>query len=281
MLPVPIAIFMIARARLPQVIERRLAAVGSLGTVAGRARIDDARIERAQCPRSRAPAAARRPCGNSARRRRSRGQLMHNLARLGLLQIRARYFSCGGCSPRSSKLRPLRDGRTARDREDRAARVAVLALFDLDHLGAEVGEHRGRDRPLLPNRPVDNPNSVKRSAHAFLYTTTLLSLCAAGRINHICPRSPRWPTFCFRPDARRAERRSRPTAGAYALDASRGSSGCRSRAAKFAAAPLDVGGHRRAAMRPMPRASAAISNRAHGRALSHRRPRTNPAACPR
>src|SRR5271154_5520663 len=266
-------------ARLPQVIERRLAAVGPFGTVAGCARIDDARIERGEFriaePQPLRDALTKILHEDVA----ARGQAMHYLARLGLLQIQ-RDTLLVLVVGFEVIIAPALDGGTARDGGNSPARVAALALFYLDNFGAEVGEHLRRDRPLLPDRPVDNSNSVKRSAHAFLYTTTLLSLCAAGRINHICPRSPRWPTFCFLPDAPRAERRSRPTGAAYALDASRGSSGCRSRAAKFAAGRSN---QRPAMRRDAPDASRVrrdIESRARSRAIA-RRPRTNPAACPR
>src|SRR5580704_11545088 len=268
-----------SRARLPQVIERRLAAVRPFGAVTGRARIDDARIQRGEFriaePQPLCDALAKILHEDVA----ARGEAMHYLARLGLLQIQRDTFLMLVVGFEVI-IAPALDGRTASDRDDSPARVAALALFYLDNLGAEVSEHLRRDRPLLPDRPVDNSNSVKRPAHAFLYTTTLLSLCAAGRINHICPRSPRWPTFYFLPDARRAGRRSRPTADACALDASRGSSGCQSRAAKFAAGRSSQW---LAMCRDAPGASRIrrdIESRARSRAIA-RRPRTNPAACPR
>ena len=56
---------------------------------------------------------------------------------------------------------------------DAAARVAADPLFDLDDVGAQVGQHHGRDRPLLPDRPVDDANPVERFVHG------LPSLCRA------------------------------------------------------------------------------------------------------
>src|SRR4029077_10780405 len=63
------------------------------------------------------------------------------------------------------------DGAASRNRGDAAAGVAALALFDLDDLGAEGGEHLSRDRALLPDCPVDYANTVERSVHGVLYTT--------------------------------------------------------------------------------------------------------------
>jgi hypothetical protein len=62
-------------------------------------------------------------------------------------------------------------GGGAADREDRAAGIALVALFDLDDLGAEVGQHGGRHRTLLPNRPIDDPNAFQWCIHGFPYTT--------------------------------------------------------------------------------------------------------------
>ena len=56
---------------------------------------------------------------------------------------------------------------------DAAARVAADPLFDLDDFGAQVGQHHGRDRSLLPDRPVDDANPVERLVH------NLPSLCGA------------------------------------------------------------------------------------------------------
>ncbi len=200
-----------SRSRLPKVIERRLAAVGPLGAVAGRARINNPRVERGEFriaePQPLRDALAKILHEDVAARR----QPMHDLARLGLLQIQRDTFLVLVVGLEII-IAPALDGRTARDRGDSAAGVAPLALLDLDNLGAQVGEHLRRDRPLLPDRPVDNSNSVKRSAHAFLYTTTLLSLCAAGRDQSYMPALAQalstCSTFSIRPDAPRAERRS-------------------------------------------------------------------------
>src|SRR5580693_5523262 len=130
---------------------------------------------------------------------------MHYFARLGLLQIQRDTFLMLVVGFEVI-IAPALDGGTARDRGNSPARVAALALFYLDNFGAKVGEHLRGDRPLLPDRPVDNSNSVKRPAHAFLYTTTLLSFCPAGRLNLYVPHRPSWPPFYSLQVARKAER---------------------------------------------------------------------------
>ena len=47
------------------------------------------------------------------------------------------------------------------------ARVPADALFDLDDFGTQVSQHHGRDRPLLPNRPVNNADAIQWSLHSF------------------------------------------------------------------------------------------------------------------
>ena len=46
--------------------------------------------------------------------------------------------------------------------EHRAARVAVQRLY-LDDVGSEVAQHRRRDGPELPDRPVDNLDAGESS----------------------------------------------------------------------------------------------------------------------
>jgi len=104
----------------------------------------------------------------------------------------------------------------AGDRNNTAARVAAFPLLDLDHLSAKIGEHLRRHRPLLPNRPVDNPNAIKWSAHAvsiphparnrrardnsFIYHLSWpLSLLAAGRIYLKWPRFSQFLNFLYPP----------------------------------------------------------------------------------
>src|SRR5579862_8295561 len=277
-----------SRSRLPKVIKRRLATIRPFGTVARRARINNPRVDRCEIhiaePEPMRDALAKILHEDVA----VRGESMDNLARLRRFQIQRDTFLVLVVRLEII-VAPALHRRAAGHRRDSAAGIAPLALLDLDHLGAQVGEHLLGDWPLLPYRPVDNSNSVKRSAHDFFYTTTLLSLGAAERINHICPRSPRGSrntlrpcsTFCTRPNARRAERRFFPRpAAVFVRDASRRSSWSRIHAAKYAADRSS----RRAVTRPDARDALRIRRATESHTLSRAielQPRMSPAPCPR
>ena len=44
-------------------------------------------------------------------------------------------------------------------------RIAARGVFDLDHLGAHVGEHHGRPRPVLEDSEVQDFDAVERRRH--------------------------------------------------------------------------------------------------------------------
>src|SRR6516165_10433058 len=99
------------------------------------------------------------------------GQAIHDLACLGPFQIERDtllVFVVGF----EIEISAASVGRATCHRHDAAPRVAPLALFNLDYFSAQVREHLGRNRALLPYRPVDNPNATKRTAHDCLYTTS-------------------------------------------------------------------------------------------------------------
>src|SRR5215472_494909 len=110
------------------------------------------------------------------------GQAIDDLARLGPFQIE-RYTVLVFVVGFEIEIPATSVGRASGDRHDSAPRVAPLALFNLDNFSAQVREHLGRNRALLPYRPVDNPNASKRTSHDCLYTTS--------RPDRIVPRSLR------------------------------------------------------------------------------------------
>jgi hypothetical protein len=63
------------------------------------------------------------------------------------------------------EVAPSARGISSRGRHDAASGVALVALLDFDHLGAQVGEHHGRHRSLLPDRPIENPDSFEWAFH--------------------------------------------------------------------------------------------------------------------
>ena len=68
------------------------------------------------------------------------------------------------------KVEPLLGSIRAADRKDGPARVALVALFELDYLGAHIGQQRGRIRPLLKDCPINYPDAFKWCVHdGFLY----------------------------------------------------------------------------------------------------------------
>ena len=100
------------------------------------------------------------------------GELVHDLARLRLLQIERDTLlvaivrlevevASARCEVSPPAIAMMR-----------ASGVALVALLDLDDLGAQVGEHRGRHRSLLPDRPIDDPDSFEWAFHRPMYTTT-------------------------------------------------------------------------------------------------------------
>src|SRR5262249_50366732 len=100
-----------------------------------------------------------------------RGQAIDDLACFGPFQVERDtllVFVVGF----EIKIPATSVGRATCDRHDAAPRVAPLALFKFDYLGAHIPEHLGRNRALLPYRPVDNPNAGKRTFHDCLYTTS-------------------------------------------------------------------------------------------------------------
>ena len=92
------------------------------------------------------------------------GELVHDLARLGPLQIERDTLFVTIIRLEVEVASAAR-GIASRDRHDGASGVALVALLDFDHLGAQVGEHRGRHRALLPNRPIENPDSCEWAFH--------------------------------------------------------------------------------------------------------------------
>src|SRR2546430_2473496 len=91
---------------------------------------------------------------------------MHDIARLGLLEIEreALLVAVVGFGIEGWPILQI----DAAHPQHAAAWIAALAMLDLDDLGAEITEHRRAHRPLLPDRPVDHPNSVQRHRHSVL-----------------------------------------------------------------------------------------------------------------
>jgi hypothetical protein len=143
------------------VVERRIAALGALGPVAGRVRVDQARVARAQVVRAEAE-----PVGDALaevlhEHVGDRGEPVHDLARLGLLEIEREALLVAVVRLEVE----VQLGLLARDRDDPTARVAAFLVLELDHLGAEVAEHRARHRTLLPDGPVDHAQAFERHRH--------------------------------------------------------------------------------------------------------------------
>ena len=154
-------------APLSQVVEGRIAALGSLGAVARRARIDEARIVRAERlvvePEPRGDTLAEVLHEHVALGR----QLADDLARFGLLQVEREALLVAVVGLEVEIARGL-VGRAAGHRENPSRRVAALALLDLDYLGAQVRQHHACNRTLLPDGPIDDPNSLERSVHVVI-----------------------------------------------------------------------------------------------------------------
>ncbi len=100
-----------------------------------------------------------------------RGEPVDDLTRFGTLQIE-RDTLLVTIVRLEVEVAPAAPGGPSGDRDDSAPRIATLAFLYLDHLGAEIGEHRGRHRSLLPNGPIQYPDSFERRVHGALYTTT-------------------------------------------------------------------------------------------------------------
>ncbi len=153
-----------SRTGLSEVVERRVAAFGAFGAVAGRARIDQARIARAE-RRVVKPQALRDTLAEVLQEHVAlRREPRHDFAGLGLLQVQCKALLVAVVRLEIEVARGL-IGRAAGHRQDPSAGVAAFPLLQLDDLGAQIGEHHGGHRTLLPDGPIDDPNSFQRSIH--------------------------------------------------------------------------------------------------------------------
>src|SRR5713101_7409823 len=156
-----------AGARLRQVIERRLAAVGTKRPVARRTRVNQLGVVRAQILVAQ-PQAVGHALAEVLDEDVALGdKLVDDLARPGLAQVEGEALLVAIVGLEIEVAGCFRSA----DRKNTAARIALLALLDLDDLGAHIGQHRCRDRPLLPDRPIDDPYAFKWCVHNAPYTT--------------------------------------------------------------------------------------------------------------
>ena len=142
-----------ARARLSEVVERWLRAVGTFLSISRCARVDDFRImllERL--------IAESQPGGHAFaevlhENIALRHEAINDFARFRLFQIKrdALFVFVVGLEV---EIAPAFVGRSPGDRGQRASRIALVALLDLYDLGAQVGEHLRGNRPLLPYCPI-------------------------------------------------------------------------------------------------------------------------------
>ena len=150
-----------SRARLAEKIERRIAALGALGTVTRRRRVDEHLVVLLECPVIEA-----QPIGDALAEVLHedvglRDELVDDLFRPVLLQIEGdallvaiRRLEVG--------VGHVRDVQTRHD-EDTAAGIAADALFDLDHFGAEVGEHLGAVGASNGQAEVEDRDALERT----------------------------------------------------------------------------------------------------------------------